>query len=315
MPEATAITMLNVFHISDLHFTSEESGQLRDAATASVRSILELADTLKGDGTLGPNVCVLITGDIVQGGASVNGSGESDFDAVQKALLEPLLELLSIGPDRVFLVPGNHDLDRHAVEQTDWQVNGQSAASAICEADIDNDLRKKLEGYFEFVEKHGYRSVTRAQPRVAFHDCDGQQVVCFNGLAGAYSRKGNGDKGELFVLGSELAGSLSAIERNAVVLTHHPLSWFADRCGNDLKEFLSSKHCRLFTGHVHDRGIDRTETPQGRLRYCSGGRRRGPGRERAVSSRRRLAAAFRQRRGPALRIGRAVRRVCCHASR
>lgn len=255
--------MLNVFHISDLHFTSEVSGQLRDAAVASVRSILDLASALKANGTLGGKPCVVITGDIVQSGSVSPAREVSDFDAVQSELLEPLLKVLGIEPDRVFLVPGNHELDREAVAEDERLVQGQYVAQKICEADIERDLGKKLSAYFAFVDRHGYQSVTAAQPRLATFECDGQQIVCINGLAGAYSRKGSGDKGELFVLASELAGSFSAIKKHAVVLTHHPLSWFADNCGNDLKEFLSARQCRLFTGHIHDRGVEWTETSKG----------------------------------------------------
>jgi 3',5'-cyclic AMP phosphodiesterase CpdA len=107
--------MLNIFHISDLHFTGKTAGQLRDAAHASVRSILELATSLRANGTLGANACLLATGDIVQSGEVSRDGEPSDFDAVQDTLLAPLLNILNIGPERVFLVPGNHELDRSAV--------------------------------------------------------------------------------------------------------------------------------------------------------------------------------------------------------
>ena len=254
--------MLNVFHISDLHFTNEPAGQLRDAAVASVRSILELAKSLKSDGTLGAKPALFITGDLVQSGEMAR-SEESDFQAVQDALLSPLMEILGIGPERVFLVPGNHELDRVAVEEKDWLKQGQYASHKVCEADIKKDLRAKSATFFNFVAKMNYHSVTTAFPRLAVFECDGQQIVCLNGLAGSYSRKGYGDKGELFVLDTEFAGDLAAIQTHAIVLTHHPLSWFADKCGTDIKEFLSARHCRLFTGHIHDVGIDFIETSKG----------------------------------------------------
>ncbi len=255
--------MLNAFHISDLHFTAKASGQLRDAAAASVRSILELASSLRANGTLAANTCLLITGDLVQSGEAPGAGAESDFEAVQNSLLRPLLKTLGIGPDRVFIVPGNHEMDRNAIEETKRLVQGQYPASKICEADVRDDLRLKLSSFFKFVEAHGYRSVSEESPRLAAFDCDGQQIICFNGLAGAYSRSGSGDKGELFVLGSELANELTAIQKHAVVLTHHPLSWLADSCATDLKEFLSSRQSRLFTGHIHDLGVDWTETSRG----------------------------------------------------
>ena len=255
--------MLNVFHISDLHFTAKPFGQLRDAAEASVRSILELATSLRGNGTLGTNTCLLITGDLVQSGEAAQDGAVSDFEAVQGALLNPLLQILGIGAERVFIVPGNHELDRAAIAEADRLAHGHSSSQKVCEADVKRDLCIKLSSYLQFVEKNGYRSVAADQPRITTFDCGDQQIVCLNGLAGAYSRAGTGDKGELFILGSELANGLTAIKRHAVVLTHHPLSWFVDSCATDLKEFLSARQCRLFTGHIHDRGIEWTETSKG----------------------------------------------------
>lgn len=255
--------MLNVFHISDLHFTGRKTGQLRDAATASVRSILELAVALKADGTLSNKVCIVLTGDIVQSGGSPMIGDQPDFDAVQDNLLAPLLALLGVGPERVFLVPGNHELDRDAVSEDARLVQGHYPTQKVCEADIAQDLSAKLSSFFNFVKQNGYCSVTVENARIATFECDGQQIVCLNGLAGSYSRSGYGDKGELFVLPSELAGDFTTIGKNAIVLTHHPLSWYADTCANDLKEFFSARQCRVFTGHIHDRGIDWTETSKG----------------------------------------------------
>lgn len=263
--------MLNVLHISDLHYTSETSGQLRDSAVASVRGILELAETLRANGTLSSKVCVAITGDIVQSGGTPPDGRSSDFEAVEAALLRPLTKILGVSPDRVFIVPGNHELDRSAVPEGDWLSQGQYPSQKVSEADVNDDLRKKLTPYFEFIERTGYQSVNALNPRIAFFEFEEQQVVCFNGLAGSYSRKGYGDKGELFVLPSELANEFARISRNAVVLTHHPLSWFADNCATDLKEFLSSRQCRLFTGHIHDRGIEWIETQRGAFALVQAG--------------------------------------------
>jgi len=233
--------------------------------------VLELAAALKADGTLNADTCVFITGDIVQTGQPPADGVQSDFEALQEALLTPLLNTLSITSDRVFIVPGNHELDRGSIAEADWLKQGHYAGQKVCEADVQRDLRTKLSAYFRFVDQYGYQSVTSDCPRIASFDCGGQQIVCFNGLAGAYSRAGYGDKGELFVLSTELVGAFSVIQKNAIVLTHHPLSWFADVCSVDLKEFLATRQCRLFTGHIHDRGLDWTETSKGNFATVQAG--------------------------------------------
>ncbi len=262
--------MLNVFHISDLHYTAN-SGQLRDSARSAVQGILRLARDLKDQGVLGANLIVCITGDLVQSGAVRSDAELSDFDAVQSDLLEPLMRELDLEPQNIFLVPGNHELDREAVADEDRLRQGQYPAANVCEADVDADMGAKLAGYLAFVEKRGYSSVSAVKPRIGCFEVLGQQIVCFNGLAGSYSRGGYGDKGELFVLGTEYGNCLSAVKKNAIVLTHHPLSWFADNCATDLKEFFASKQIRLLTGHIHAEGVDWMETSDGSFAIVQAG--------------------------------------------
>ena len=195
----------------------------------------------------------------------------SDFEAVQREFLSPLLAILEIGPEQVFMVPGNHEMDRRAVP-TEKQITTQRLYGGdLCEDDLQEDLRTKLNSYFNFVEKHGYNSVTNSNPRLNTFDVSGQKLVCLNGLVGSYSKPGTGDKGELFVLPSELGGILASIPKHAVVITHHPLSWFDDKCERDIMELLSSRNCRLMTGHIHKQGAHWIETSNGTLAEIQAG--------------------------------------------
>jgi len=263
--------VLNVFHVSDLHYTASPTGQVRDAAVAAVQGILKLAADLKSKGILRQNVCLFITGDLVFSGKKPSDGTESDFHAVQREFLKPLLEILEIGSERVFIVPGNHEVDRDVIA-IDLQITAENfSQKRPCEADLHEDFRLKLSSYFDFIEVQGYQSVTKQNPRMAILKIDDQPIVCLNGLAGSYSRNGSDDKGELFILPSEMGGSFASIPEFSVVLLHHPLSWFADKCGMDLKELLSARRCRLMTGHIHDHGVDWVETENGTLAVIQAG--------------------------------------------
>lgn len=260
--------MLNIFHVSDLHFTAQPRGRVRDAAVAAVAGILKLAKDLKSQGVLGQDLCLCITGDLVQSGSPAPSDSESDFAAVQREFLQPLLDVLELDPSAVFIVPGNHEMDREAVPEANRLA---AYGKKICEGDLHDDLRTKLDEYFTFVAAHGYNSVTSQNPRLALFKHGEQTVACFNGLAGAYSRAGSGDKGELFILPSEIGGTFAAIPDFSLVLLHHPLSWFSDKSGIDLKELLASRRCRLMTGHIHDQGLDWLQTQTGNLAVIQAG--------------------------------------------
>ncbi len=253
--------MLNVFHISDLHFTADREGLRRDYSYAAANAILQLAKNLKAQGVLGSSLAVMITGDLVQSGTKNPANNVSDFDAVQREFLGPLLQILGVEPSRVFIVPGNHEMMMGAINVDSYQ----SFYSSCSEASLCEDLRVKLSNYLSFVEDNGYQSVSSDDPRIAIFSVDGQQIVCINGLAGSYSRQGFGDKGELFVLQTEYAGKFSKIEDFAIVLMHHPLSWYSDECEVTLREFFGKKRCRLLTGHIHNDAISEISTSRGSM--------------------------------------------------
>ena len=253
--------MLNVFHISDLHFTADEEGLRRDYSCAAANAILQLARDLRAQGVLGSSLAVMITGDLVQSGAKNQVSQTSDFEAVQREFLGPLLQILGVDPSRVFVVPGNHEMMMGAINED----NHQSYYSSCSEAELGEDLRVKLSSYWSFIEDNGYQSVSSSNPRIAVFSIDGQQIVCMNGLAGSYSRPGFGDKGELFVLQTEYAGKFSKIEDFAIVITHHPLSWYSDECEVTLRDFFVKKRCRLLTGHIHHEAISEISTSNGSM--------------------------------------------------
>lgn len=253
--------MLNLLHVSDLHFTSEKEGLRRDYSHAAAGAILRLAEELKAQGVLSSSVAVAITGDLVQQGGGKAAGQPLDFEAVQREFLEPLQKILDIGPDRIFMVPGNHEMDRTAIDPAKMQ----SCRSRPSESQLEDDLREKLKDYFAFVNLNGYKSVTSEEPRIASFECDGQQVVCWNGLAGSYSRNGLGDKGELLLLPTETAGKLAIIEDFSILITHHPLSWYCDDCEMRFRGYLASKRCRVLTGHIHNEAICEVITENGKF--------------------------------------------------
>jgi predicted MPP superfamily phosphohydrolase len=263
--------MLNVFHISDLHYTSDITGHVRDAAVSSVTAMLNLAAELKAQGILGRDLCVCITGDLVQTGAAKPDGQLSDFQAVNEDFLVPLMATLDIDAKSVYIVPGNHEMDRDAVAPDARISGGNLASKKPCEGDLHADLCTKLSHYFDFIEHYGYQSVTRSSPRMAMFDRSGQYIVCINSLVGSYSLPGTQDKGELFLLPSEMGGALAAIPNFSIVLTHHPFSWFTDECGVDLKSSLSERRCRLMMGHIHSQGVDWLDTAGGGMAIIQAG--------------------------------------------
>ncbi len=109
---------LRYLHISDLHLTGqsrEKGGSVeqfnQDMVTSSMlEKIKELVQREKKTFDL-----IFITGDLAK-------SGKAEDYEIVKVFCEELLNATGVPRERLFIVPGNHDVDRNKIEKThlDW---------------------------------------------------------------------------------------------------------------------------------------------------------------------------------------------------
>lgn len=95
---------LGWLHLSDLHFLDRRAW--RDS-----RALNKLLEDLESRLKAGLRVdLVFCTGDIGFGETRAEPLAKQYADA--KAFFDRVLEICKLGSDRLFLVPGNHDIDR-----------------------------------------------------------------------------------------------------------------------------------------------------------------------------------------------------------
>src|SRR5687767_14219757 len=96
---------MNILHVSDLHISER-----------SMRDFLIVLDAFWDDldrwaaPDIRPDI-VCLTGDIAQ------SSKPEEYELARELFLDPLIAKLRIDPERLFWVPGNHDVDRAIVAQ------------------------------------------------------------------------------------------------------------------------------------------------------------------------------------------------------
>jgi 3',5'-cyclic AMP phosphodiesterase CpdA len=117
------MTPLRLLHISDLHFTpfpipaTDVDDKLAVADLDALIRVQDRADQLLRDlrrtfreRAQWPHG-IIVSGDLVdKGGTARADDGRSEFDVAVR-FLERLADLFSLSNDRVFVVPGNHDID------------------------------------------------------------------------------------------------------------------------------------------------------------------------------------------------------------
>ena len=264
---------LTFIHLSDIHF-SRYSGdsydldeELRNAIEDDITSRLQSLDH--------PTIGVLVTGDIAF-------SGKDDEYRTARIWLERLCGLLQIDNSNIWLIPGNHDVDRSV-------ARGSQSLKALHER-----IRSSDKGAIAQVLQELYRDDVDARclfsPFAQYNDfaklfgCDidshkpfwkteeslGDNVrLCMWGLNSVIVSDSNDRQRRQGTLGSLVLGTfqIPPLAKNVVNMTlcHHPPDWFRDE--SDVSQrFDHNVSIQLF-GHTHDQQI----TTNGRsLRLVAG---------------------------------------------
>jgi len=242
-------------HLSDWHQKGEDFDRkvVRDQLIEDIKNRQEeiSPDLAKID-------FIIFSGDVAFSGK------KEEYEAAQKYLFDPVLEATGLPAERLFIVPGNHDLDRYAFELLPdsilkpFESNEQVNTWLIDDKKRDR-LLEPFEAYREFVTKYtGHRS----------SDYRCVQTIIINGkrvallglnsalMAGRKNETGAvNDEGKLIVgepqLYDALAHIVSCDVRIAVM--HHPLELLAEFERNLITQRLQDNDgCHfLLCGHQH----------------------------------------------------------------
>lgn len=236
-------------HVSDIHFGQEKGGQ--SAVDGDVKNNI-IEDCRKIFLGFAPDRIggVIATGDIAFGGK------KDQYDQAG-LFLDALTEAIGTNRTSVFIVPGNHDIDRAKIslgcdEMLDKiAAEGDKKLDAYLLHDADRaHLLERFEAYALFA--HAY-------------DCPLDDV---GGLAGDHVRRVSQDKSLRFVgLNSALICGLKdkkgelllgkrqrtlPMKRDGeelVVLLHHPLEWASD--SSKASPYFESRARVVISGHEH----------------------------------------------------------------
>jgi predicted MPP superfamily phosphohydrolase len=271
-------------HLSDIHAGHGSTAYGWDQQDV-FQAILEDIQVCVGDADRRfprPNA-VLVTGDVAFSGGNQKRppvATDGEYTAAAKWLGE-VCGAIGIGKERVWMVPGNHDVDRKVDENgdigrlIDWLCERKNRANGaldkvLTRADERAYLGKRMAAYQEFAS--GFASVsppsnagdengrplfwtaTVPAPGLAARGLD----LWLAGLNTALVGGRDDDKGRIHLGSQQLMQCLPRHndgQRVVLVLSHHPVSWLAD-AGEVEDRLHKLAHVHL-CGHVHE---PRTET-------------------------------------------------------
>ena len=245
-----------MLHISDIHFKSPECLQPEMDPDHSIRTRMmrDLQEQVKKLGNVG---AILIGGDIAYRAAT------AEYETAQM-WIEQLANISGCPKERIFVVPGNHDVDRGVIKAS---VPIQNVHHAISSAPLQArewKLRQQLGDATSgplLLESHAAYNAFAARfmcqiwPSKPFwhQDIDLEEGVGLRiyGLTSTLlsGREGQDDKERGLYL-SPLQTVLNPAPNTLnMVLCHHPIDWLED--GDAVEDALNARAAFQVFGHKH----------------------------------------------------------------
>ena len=114
-------------HISDLHFTEDDDYNRKVVTDAYWRDLERLLNLGNG-----PDF-IAVTGDVAYSGK------EAEYQRAM-SFFDQLLKLMQVGKDKLFIVPGNHDVDRSKIKALGKNADTLRDRNSVTEA-LDDPLQ------------------------------------------------------------------------------------------------------------------------------------------------------------------------------
>jgi 3',5'-cyclic AMP phosphodiesterase CpdA len=247
-------------HLSDLHLCEPKTGW---DAHSVLDPLIEDLKTMEAEHGLLPQL-LFFTGDAAFG--SVAGASLADQYQDVETFLAGVRGAFSqaIPKDNVFLVPGNHDVDRGEVtdDQNLWldqQTDVKKITQRIQEGKKDwRQYMDRLATYRQFLETNGYDHLLTDPGRLLYaqvREIHGVKIG-IGGFNSAWSCGRNGEKSKLWLGGDWQTGTIvNQLKKQQadlkMALIHHPPGWFVEQEDNQLRSRTERDFDFFLHGHEH----------------------------------------------------------------
>lgn len=266
-------------HLSDAHLCRAKTGW--DAAHV----IDKLRDDLQNMAArheLRPDL-IFFTGDLVWGNIPEMpikeqfSQAHEFFEQIRNAFDPP------VPTSNVFIVPGNHDIDRKQITESEtyWldslpDRDHKRAPDKINEMIRDanrqwKQFMERLSYYNEFLQTLGYRHLVKDPERLIYsHTVKVAGLeVGIAGLNSSWSCGRDKEKGKLWLGRWQIGETYRQIKHSdfSIALIHHPINWFTEHEDPDLGRELEKMFQFHLHGHEHREWVTELD---GHIRIAAG---------------------------------------------
>ena len=259
--------MLTWLHLSDLHF---RASQAYNANVVLKALLTDVQERIQQDG-LRPDF-IAVTGDVAF-------SGQPQEYKLAAEFLDKLLSVTGVPQEQLFLVPGNHDVDRKLVTARAKTIGAgltdRDKLHTFLTTDQQRELIfKRFKAYARFVNSYlGQRFDDEHYYYVRRWNMDGRQIAVL-GLNSAWLCGSDKDKADGLLIGERQARAALEQTESAslrIALFHHPFDWLREFDQNDSATMLVDQCHFILHGHLHLTAATQLSSPDGSAMVLASG--------------------------------------------
>jgi tetratricopeptide (TPR) repeat protein/predicted phosphodiesterase len=253
-------------HISDFHIRSGDPYD-RDAV---LRALVKAVADYRARGRA-PDV-IFATGDIAH-------SGKAQEYEIAERFFDDLLSAAKLNKSHLFVIPGNHDVDRDLGVGLARTLNSREQSDSYFRPGIPKPhLTQKLRTFLDWHNK--YFAGIRTAPETS--TCGPVELLTLNGLRlgilpmnSALFCEGDDDHDKLWIGRRCIDSALSELRKIDaevnIILVHHPLEWLNATEGSNIQAELETSGHILLRGHLHETRVESVASAEGEILRCAAG--------------------------------------------
>ena len=268
--EKSQITWL---HLSDWHQGKEKYNKETPFNRDRVRR--QLIKDIEARERIAPELeqvdFIIFSGDLAFSGQ------EEEYKKAKEELFNPVLQATGLSPERLFIVPGNHDLDRSTFKY----LGGDLKRPFESETEVQEWLthqkdRDHLLQPFQAFRKFVTRYTGQKHPDYATHcqwEINGKRIALLginSALMAGRNRNNKGevdDYGKLVIGEPQIQAFINEIETEEndiqIAVLHHPFKWLTQFDSSQVEQSLKKNFDFVLWGHQHESAVKLVQGTEG----------------------------------------------------
>ncbi|MCW0180496.1 MAG: metallophosphoesterase, partial [Zavarzinia sp.] len=269
----TPPSILTILHLSDFHYTKRKRQDQKIVVDALVKDLENLCI-----GHRRPDI-IVFTGDLVNAGEEDSHEEAYDF------LLSRIAQATKCSDERIYIIPGNHDLSRRIVKETatehhEWRENCgkmDQLNNFYADPSFSEIIRRKFDSYYHLEKYLNDSTVLYKNAFSSIHHIDTLNVDIINLNTAVFSvgglpHLGHDDK----ILAIPEHAILDLLQYKTpdafrIFTTHHPLQMLDDNSSRYLSSIIENNANMYLHGHMHDPQTRNSTNFSGQLFSDQGG--------------------------------------------